>query len=483
MTDEDKELLGLGDANKPEQLKHPELDPLHPDNIDLEQNVPIAERLKAMEQGEPAPEAEGEPVSKPDEDDDEPPKPAVKVSVTDESQPPPQPAQQPPAQTGSYEEPQTFAEQPQFSTEEQEFISSLSDEDYEMLKFWDFAENQEPEKYQGKFEEALSFLQKKRRQEENLVSDNPDAILSEDEDLKDWVQKHQPKVSDREFQKIQRRQIVEEAKAEVRAEEHERLRSQEERLNQIEKAPVVQQKFSQFNLEANSIIPEEMQQVMVDAEQNNQDAGQALAKAFPAESKALAEHYTPLLQMGGELIKLSEGTAKPDPRNSVHVELNESIKRYGQMMLTNPKMKSSLVNENGQTFTPRERYNKMSQAEQNKHWTFSDQQILQIMVKDARNKAAVAIKEARSASTQRDINTLMSYGLSKEDAEKRVLGKSQVAKRPVSAQKPSSDTEEEISPKAGASRTAEIDGSGSAAPADKTTDFFTTPMDADTKPN
>jgi hypothetical protein len=485
MSDEDKQLLGIGDANKPDQLKNPELDPLHPDNIDLEQNMPIAERLKAMQDGTLAPEPEGEKVTKPDEDEGEPAKPVVKVSVTDDepAKPAAQPAQ-PAAQPAKADEPaQTFAEKPSFSTEEQDFIKGLSEDDYEMLKFWDFAEGQEPEKYNGKFEEALGFLQKKRRQEENLISDNPDTVLSEDEDLKDWVQKHQPKISDRDYQKVQRRQTIEEAKAEVRAEQTQTIREQEERLNHIEKAPIVQKKFATFNEQANSIIPEDMQKIMIEAEEKNEDAGVALAKRFPAESRALAEHYTPLLNMGAELIKLSEGTVRPNPKNKMHVELNQNIKRYGQMMLTNPKMKDQLVNENGQTFTPREKWNKMDRDEQGRHWTFSDSQVLQIMVKDARNKAGVAMKEARSTTTKRDIQTLISYGMSKEEAEKKVLGAPQAKKQAVSAQKPSNDpSQDEESPKAGASRGGEIDGSGSAEPSGGATDFMLTPIDADTKP-
>jgi len=499
LTEDDKKLLGMPEDPTPKD----DLDALHPDRIDLTANLPVLQRIKLRQDGH----LDDIP---PKADEDTPPKPAVTVTVTDEDTPPkpavtpPKPtATQPPAPTDDTTPPKpspTVPPKPDddtsgFSKEDKEFIASLNEEDRDSLEFWHFAERNDPTKHKGAFFKALDYFKDKRVQEKKITTEDADADLEQNDALNEWVKKNEPTLGRIEARNIQQRRVIETAKQELRDEQNVELDETRQRLNIMEKQPIVQDRYQKFNAVANDVIPKEFQDVMLKAQKDGKDPADALAASHGEENQVIGRHYQPLLRMGAELIQISEGTIKADSKNPLHVEINESIKRYGKMMLENPKMKDTLVAKDGRTFTPREQWNTMDATKRKQHWTLSDEQVLQVMVREAKGRAAKDLEEFRTKSHDNEVKILMSHGFKETDAKAKVAARRKVKPAPKPAAKPpkpapgnsstvkpDSTTDDDVSPRSTPSR----DTGG--PPKDDTTSpgtaelFVQTPMDSDNRP-
>lgn len=453
LSEEDLLLLGRKEEIAPVSYE----DRMHPDNIDPYEGLTTGEKIKLRSQLE----KEGTATPTPNDDevvpDPENADTQVKVVISSDTLPvvpavdtvtPPVPDPVLPNTVVPFIDPNAM------SDEDKKFTEALGEDDIDTLEFWQAAEKQNPEKYGEAGQKAIDFLKEKAAKVSELTVEDENFDPDNSDELNQWSAKHQPKVSKVEARKIQQRRVIDIAKDELRTEDEGRFAKLEEQQMQIEKAPRVQERYQKFHETANSVIPQEYQDVLAKANADGKNAGDELGAAFGDETSVVAAQYQPLLTMGGEFIKLTEGTVKPDGTNPLHVEINKKITQYGQMMLSNPKMKDSLVNKQGQSFTPRESFNRLTKAEQAKHWTLSDEQVLKVMTSDAKRNATAALAEYRTNNTAREVKTLMSVGYSEEDAKKKIAGRAPVVATPKpatksKAQEPSSDSKkDDVSPKA-----------------------------------
>jgi len=129
----------------------------------------------------------------------------------------------------------------------------------------------------------------------------------------------------------------------------------------------------------------------------NQERFEALQAEDPVRAPVLAHAAQAAQKLGTEVVKLFRGAVKPDTeRNPLHRQIVEFGKGVEERMLQlSPEQweGQDQRNRKHEDFVPSAKFHRMSKADQSKHWTFDENDFVELMSLDLQNDAKKVIDE------------------------------------------------------------------------------------------
>lgn len=383
---------------------------------------------------------------KPESDEEKKPKKKKKVSFQDTEDsdsaaspapaPAPTPQQQPQesqaqaqAQQGRQQESQPSEEGYDFgiTDEDRAFLDTLPEDAKETVGFWADAEVVD-EKYAGFAKKQIDYLRKHEEKAQEFQDADPDTPLEENHKYIAWVKRNKPSIPQREVKRLELDIIAKEA--ELRAEqkfkpEIEELRQWRERQEfERENMPKLRQKAQGFSQQLMQSINgiEEAKEVfdhynnaLKENDGDTRKAMQAISERFPEETQILNNTFQVGNALAGELIQLRMGFKNPDPQgNQAHATLAKFIQERENAMINNPQMQQ-YRKRNGKDFAPAHVFRQMPPEQQEKHWTFTTDDLLMFINAESKNRAQAAIQQHK----QRVQDYIKRYGNPETQAQEQ----------------------------------------------------------------
>ncbi len=300
-------------------------------------------------------------------------------------------------------------------------MSGLDDDEIYEVRTAEFAEAKYPDKYKGHAQRVLDFIKKHKQYVQTAA---PESTLDRDDaEYQRFLKANKPTVTDTERRRLERERRVEEAAVEAQQRLAPATQKLSEELTLLKAAPLVEKTINDYKSLVKEVMPKD---------------DDPLVKAAVEETTATA------VDAGKEFLLLASRLKDYDSRNSTHVWLGDFIAEQGELFV---KSGHPSLKRGGKTFVPRAKYNVMPPDERAKHFTFTDEDVLNIIAINAKSAA-----EYR-ANTERTKLEKMGY--------RRVSSSAAPATPPVSATPPVA----EPSPRA-MSSTAAGDDPGPSSPTD-----------------
>ena len=293
----------------------------------------------------------------------------VKKEVVD---PAPDAAEPPPAEP-----------QPTQAEQEDPFVDELIDSEREFYDMAKFAEANMGQR--GMSKQYLDFFKKHKEYLEKRRTEDPHFDASEDEQYQRFIGESSPRGLD--VKKVREEMLLK--RAEERA--MSRLRPQVEQLQQqlyVNKVqPQVEAAQQRFLSETSDIaVPEDLLPKL------KEGGAEKLKAENPLEFDIINAILANTQTIANEFISMAAGLSKWDEGNHVHQAIDTYIdKRQSDFIAQG----TSATKKDGKDFMRRENFYNLTESEQQKYWTWSNDDILQFMKSDTKEQVAQHIQAKR----------------------------------------------------------------------------------------
>lgn len=276
-----------------------------------------------------------------------------------------------------------------------DFIASLDEDrrdDYEIAKF---AETLNPA-MKGKARETLDYF----RKTDAFIAAHPEAT-PESEPFQEFVNANRPKFTVRERRTIERELIKSQTAAEVRAEMATKLAVQEKEINALRVQPQIDAQLSQFNqlLSKDIPVPEGVDPAAKEVAAAIATKGYAEAsKEFAVEAPIVAQHQS----TAAEYLRIANGIVQFDASNSTHSWLESFVRKQGVILASQP---DAVKTRDGKKFLPLHEFSQLARTNPEAakgHWTFTDQDILNVIAMNAVYVVNKEIKKLEASGFKRE---------------------------------------------------------------------------------
>lgn len=260
-------------------------------------------------------------------------------------------------------------------SEDDKIIKDLIPEEKEYYELAKFASSNMSE-HKNLDKEFLGFFKKSKAYVEKRLKDDPYADLNEDQDYKDFMEKNRPKFSQQDAKKVERamitRQAEEAAEARVRP-EVERLRKEQE---MAQKKPKIDAQKASFRQNFGVILPEDVQKKL------KEEGGlETVQKEDPLRFQVMDSITQNLFSYADAFVDITQGIASYDESNQVHKELLDWVNKEQENFIQGGE-----TGKGGKTFMRRERYYATPEAQRTQYYTWSDDDLLNLLVMRAKQR-------------------------------------------------------------------------------------------------
>lgn len=281
-----------------------------------------------------------------------------------------------------------------------EYIKTLTDEQRDQYELAKFAETKFPE-LKGKAAETINFFKKV----EAFARENP-TISPDSEEFRDFVLENRPKWPDGKLRQIERQWIQEQAAAEAERKLKEKIQRDLEEVRrkqyEIEVRPKIEKAATQFRTRLASEIkmPQDIDPLAQEVAAKINEAGfEAAIEEYPVEAPIVKFAY----DAAEEYLRISNGLSQVDLSNPVHNWLANFISNQGRLLANAPEQHRK--DANGRIFLPRDQYAELIRTNPeaaNSYWTFSDQQILDMIATNSILHVHSELKRLEKAGFKRE---------------------------------------------------------------------------------
>jgi hypothetical protein len=258
------------------------------------------------------------------------------------------------------EEPEVKVEKPETPAEDlkaDEFEASLlpaEKEHYDLLKF---ASDKVGGEFAGMDKKFADFVTAHRKFVQDAMNEDPEVTFDGENELyQKFLRANQPALSQTQFKKIEREQI----KDEVRNEMKDSVDSTNQKLDQLEKRPVVQKKLDDLYNLMDTAMPEDMRKAMAEGGDTK------VLSDFPIEHPIVADLIPRYTAMGKAFVEVDSGLVKFNPKNLDHAEM----RKFLDIQIEHVRGSKHAVRDEKQFCSPIE-YDRMSKADKATHWTLT----------------------------------------------------------------------------------------------------------------
>ncbi|MFZ8889230.1 MAG: hypothetical protein ACO2YV_01220, partial [Pseudomonadales bacterium] len=338
----------------------------------------------ALEDQEPAPPAATADSKKDDKvepppapaPEPEPPKVKVRRKREPEAEPPAPPPVTPPA--------------PQ-KTDEEVFEEGLLEEEKDQLELARFAEKKDPAKYAGYSGKVSKFL----KDHQAYLKAHPDAV-QEGTDAADeyqaWLQKNNVALAPREARLLDREMVTDRAAERARKEADEKLSELYDENFRRDKEPEIRKEAEEFfSKVVNDSLPQDLLKVI--KEKGFDEAKKAFPMEFRVSNSVLSETADDVQEFR-RLTTFNPKTGRPvstfDPNKTQHTRIVQFIQSQCDAF---KKSGGALrVDKEGRSFVTRDEWSRLSPEQKNRHWTFTQEQVITMVGLAAKSEIDRRIK-------------------------------------------------------------------------------------------
>jgi len=308
----------------------------------------------------------------------------------------------------------------------------LDEDDQVTYDVFNQMEKSDPDKYKGIKGKFAKFVDASKAYQKEWIASNPDEEFDpESDEHADFYAKNEPKYTQTDFKKAEKRVDMADVLGEVEKKYQDRIEELEDRISRkTESQPKAKES-------AESAIREMVKQVSPDME-----------KVIDEKGLEEAEKHDPLVfdKISGAADTLStmvyeieqnqsrHGVFSPNSRNETHKAVAEFVKGREKYVKSLP---ASSQTWNNKAFATNAEYSRMSQESRDNHWTIDAMLLKTELVKEVSQSVNSEIEQSRKM--------LERYGVSSasKKAQPKKVGKSKTTNKPVS---PESSAQESSSP-------------------------------------
>ena len=250
-------------------------------------------------------------------------------------------------------------------------LSGFDEDELEEIRSAAFAESKYPQRYTGHTKRTVEWIKKHKDFVAAKAAENPDDDISTDSRYLAWTAANKPKVTDTERRRLERERLIDEAAKQADTRAAARQAKLEQELYKLRAIPAIEKSTDEFKQHIDAVLP-------ID------DSG--VSKVVCNQIKQGA------ITAGREFLSLANQVTQFDSANPTHKWLSDFIKQQGDSFAAS---KHAATKRGAQTFLPRAEYNSLPAAERAKHFTFTNEEVMQLIAMEARRAAEFGIAAKR----------------------------------------------------------------------------------------
>lgn len=252
-------------------------------------------------------------------------------------------------------------------------LAGLDDDERNEVSTAAFAEKKYPGKYKGHTQKVLEFIRKHKQVYEEVRAENPEGEFDESNPkYRGFVKANRPNVTEAERRRLDRERMTEEAVVEAEQRLAKKYQHVQDEISQLKARPVVEKTMNDYK----SLVKE----VMPKADDDS------LVEDTVSEFSKLA------VNAGEEFLMLSSQLRKYDSANETHKWLADFIQEQGDLFV---KSGHTALKRGSKSFVPRSKFNALPAGERDKHFTFTDEDVLQLIAANAKAAAEFKVKSEK----------------------------------------------------------------------------------------
>ena len=281
-------------------------------------------------------------------------------------------------------------EEPAFSKPEEdpdeEYIKTLLPEEREIYTIAKYA-SENMDEYKGAHEELKTYFNKSKAYIERRLKEDPHVDLREDQEYRNFMAQNRPRFNQNDVKKVEKEMIISEA--EKRAEQKSSLENRrlKHELERIKKEPQVIRAKQGMRQAATQIIPEEFREKL-----SSPEGFEQLAKENPFEFQIMDGVATYLTQVSDTFIDITTGMTQYNPNDPIHKRLLEWVDEE-----QNNFINSGQTQREGKVFMRRERYHQLPAEKRAEYYTWSDDDLLGLLMARAQQRLENDLNNHRQA--------------------------------------------------------------------------------------
>lgn len=287
------------------------------------------------------------------------------------------------------------------SDERIDALGELTDEEQETIDFWRFAEEASPDVYDGRVDDAISFIKRHRELVARLKKEDPDTPLGENEDYVSWMNENRPTITTKEKRRLD---AVREERRERAIETRVRTKLEQEQQQKeiVSKIEATAKRFGESmttqlkSLGGDSETVEEIVSLVGRIKEGDDPSAVAreLLENFPGQGEEVLRHVDMAQSLGKRWLEYRSGMRSLKADDQIDKVLISKVLSYERALLDdNTKEGRARRTRNGKTLASLIDYAGMKPDEQAKHWVLTNDQVLNAISIDAMNALVDKLNE------------------------------------------------------------------------------------------
>lgn len=291
---------------------------------------------------------------------------------------------------------------------DEQYIAGLTEEQKDELAEAEFAAKLYPNKYANRRKELLDYYRRVDATANRLLTEksgDEGFNISEDEVYKRTLNS-KPRMDAAEQKRVLRQMGAQEGAKLAREEFTPELQQVKRSQDEIQIAPTLDKVATNFVQVVQGVFASDGDSVIAPLMKVFKEKGfEEAAKEFPLESEIVSEEVTRGQQMAKEYIRIvrmaQKGHSVFDQSNPLHTDIVEFINSEGDRFVQSG---SEQLMRNGKKFLPRAEYAALAKQNPNeaaKHWTFSDEHVVNMIPLRTKRMAEDRIKAEEERAAKR----------------------------------------------------------------------------------
>jgi|11_taG_2_1085331.scaffolds.fasta_scaffold01964_2 hypothetical protein len=257
-----------------------------------------------------------------------------------------------------------------------EDLSSLTEDEkarYDLAKW----ASKNVDGYRGKEKQYLKFFKDHKQFIEDKLKEDPDIDLTEDETYRQFLGRNRPAF---DLNRVKEAKIKSDAEESALQKVLPEIEQQKKELLKVRNEPRAQGQKKSKRALINKSIPKEI----LDGFRSDKD----FTKKYKVESQVVEKVLTDAYALVDAFYDIANDLKDYDPNNAVHVHLSKWIDGEQSAFINSGKTKKQ-----GKTFIRRERMEKVPEHERQNYYTFSDDDLMNILAKRCEVAIGTQIKQ------------------------------------------------------------------------------------------
>jgi hypothetical protein len=287
---------------------------------------------------------------------------------------------------------------------EDPFLATMVPEEKEAYELAKWAEENVPEykgqglsgKFLGFYKAVDQYITAERAKDPNRKFDD------DDEAFQSFVQSSRPEVEPSKWERLKTDRLVAQVEERTTKAVSERFSRENEELKErqtlLEKRPIIEGRLHAFRDNIGKLMTADAASPLAEiAKKIGTDGVEKAIEADPLFTPIVVTAYNHGEVAAAEFLAMSNGVKAYSPDNQVQDWLIRFIRRSGEVFAEKGgDRRVRTDNGTSKTFLPRGKYNELRRnnpAESEKHWTFSDEDVLQMLERNTKDHISALVKD------------------------------------------------------------------------------------------